>query len=82
MGDIFTSRIPAEVNQKVAEALSASDNYISNYNIWVGHLVDDQMKTHFDKDMKLLSHWNLRDELKANYNKGDEGLLKQQMKWF
>ena len=79
MGDIFTSRIPAEVNQKVAEALSASDNYISNYNIWVGHLVDDQMKTHFDKDMKLLSHWNLRDELKANYNKGDEGLLKQQM---
>lgn len=79
MGDIFTSRIPAEVNQKVADALSASDNYISNYNIWVGHLVDDQMKTHFDKDMKLLSHWNLRDELKANYNKGDEGLLKQQM---
>jgi len=79
MGDMFTSRVPAEVNQKVAEALSASDNYISNYNIWVGNLVDDQMQTHFDKDMKLLSHWNLRDELKANYNKGDEGLLKQQM---
>ena len=29
--------------------------------------------------MKLISHWNLRDELKANYNKGDEGLVKQQM---
>ncbi len=79
MGDLFTSRVPADVNQKVSEALSASDNYISGYNIWVGHLVDDQMQTHFDKDMKLLSHWNLRDELKANYNSGDEGLLKQQM---
>lgn len=79
MGDMFTSRVPAEVNQKVAEALSASDNYISGYNIWVGNLVDDQMQTHFARDMKLLSHWNLRDELKANYNGGDEGLLKQQM---
>ena len=79
LGDMFTSRVPAEVNQKVAEALSASDNYISGYNIWVGNLVDDQMQTHFAKDMKLLSHWNLRDELKANYNGGDEGLLKQQM---
>ena len=27
--------------------------------------------------MILLSHWNLRDEIKANYNKGKEGLDKQ-----
>lgn len=79
MGDLFTARIPAEANQRVAEALTTSDNYISNYNIWVGNLVDDQMQTHFAKEMKLISHWNLRDELKANYNKGDEGNLKQQM---
>ncbi|MCK9423190.1 MAG: hypothetical protein M0Q38_11395 [Bacteroidales bacterium] len=79
MGDIFTSRVPAAVNVKISEALTASDNYISNYNIFVGNLVDTKMKTHFAKDMKLISHWNLRDELKANYNKGDEGLLKQNM---
>ncbi len=79
MGDMFTSRIPADVNVKVAEALTKSDNYISNYNIYVGNLVDDQMKTHFAKDMKLITHWNLRDELKANYNKGDEGMKKQEM---
>ncbi len=79
LGDLFTARVPAEVNVKVAEALTASDNYISNYNIYVGNLVDDQGKTHFPKDMKLISHWNLRDELKANYNQGEEGLLKQQM---
>ncbi len=79
MGDLFTARIPAAVNQRVAEALTKSDNYISHYNIWVGNLVDDQMKTYFAPDMKLISHWNLRDELKANYNKGDEGLYKQKM---
>ncbi len=79
MGDLFTARVPADVNVKIAEALTAADNYISGYNIYVGNLLDDQGKTHFAKDMKLLSHWNLRDELKANYNKGDEGLLKQKM---
>lgn len=79
MGDIFTSRVPAAFNVKVAEALTNADNYISNYNIYVGNLVDDQMKNHFAKEMKLISHWNLRDELKANYNKGEEGLLKQNM---
>lgn len=79
MGDIFTSRVPATVNVKVAEAVTNADNYISNYNIYVGNLVDDQMKTHFAKEMKLISHWNLRDELKSNYNKGEEGLLKQNM---
>jgi hypothetical protein len=79
MGDMFTARIPADVSQKAADALTASDNYISNYNIYVGNLVDDQMKTHFAKDMKLITHWNLRDELKANYNKGEEGMLKQKM---
>lgn len=79
MGDMFTTRVPAEVNQQVSKALSDADNYISQYNIYVGNLVDDQMKTHFPKEMKLLSHWNLRDEIKANYNGGEEGLLKQQM---
>ncbi len=79
MGDLFTARVPADVNVKIAEALTNADNYISGYNIYVGNMIDDQGKSHFDKEMKLLSHWNLRDELKANYNKGDEGLLKQGM---
>lgn len=79
MGDLFTARVPAAVNVQIAEALTAADNYISGYNIYVGHLVDDQGKTHFDRNMKLLSHWNLRDEIKANYNKGDEGLVKQKL---
>ena len=68
LGDMFTARIPADISQKVSDALAASDNYISNYNIYMGNLIDDKGKTFFPKDMKLISHWNLRDELKANYN--------------
>ena len=79
LGDMFTARIPAEITQNVSDALAASDNYISNYNIYMGNLIDDKGTTFFPKEMKLISHWNLRDELKANYNKGDEGLKKQKM---
>jgi hypothetical protein len=79
LGDVFTARIPAAISQGLSDALTAADNYISNYNIYMGNLVDDKGETHFPKDMKLISHWNLRDELKANYNKGDEGLFKQNM---
>jgi len=79
LGDVFIARVPADVTQKSADALTAADNYISNYNIFMGNLVDDKGKTYFPKDMKLISHWNLRDELKANYNQGEAGLTKQKM---
>lgn len=78
MGDVFTSRVPAELNQKVTEALSKSDMYISEYNIMMGNLVDASGKTYFPADMKLISHWGLRDELKSHYGKPD-GLTKQKM---
>ncbi len=79
LGDIFIARVPASITQRTADAATASENYISNYNIYMGNLIDDKGKTYFPKDMKLISHWNLRDELKANYNKGEEGLTKQKM---
>ena len=78
MGDVFTSRVPAELNQKVSDALAKSDMYISEYNIMMGNLVDASGKTYFPADMKLISHWGLRDELKSHYGKPD-GLEKQKM---
>jgi len=77
MGDIFTSRVPAEESQFVSDALTKSETYIANYNIYMGNLVNDKMDTFFPKNMVLLSHWNLRDELKANYTK--DGLSKQKL---
>ncbi|MCX6248074.1 MAG: hypothetical protein NTW10_10090 [Bacteroidetes bacterium] len=79
LGDQFTTRVPADIVQKSSDAVSASENYIASYNIYVGNLLDDKGQAHFPKEMKLLSHWNLRDEIKANYNKTDEGLTKQKL---
>ena len=79
MGDMFTSRVPAKLNQEVGEALTKSDLYISEYNIMMGNLVDAKGKTYFPKGMNLITHWGLRDELKSHYGKGDEGLKKQEM---
>jgi len=78
MGDAFTSRVPAALNQKVTEAYSKSDMYISEYNIVMDKLVDASGKTYFPEGMKLITHWGLRDELKSHYGKTD-GLPKQQM---
>ena len=78
LGDLFTSRVPASANQQLANQLAAADNYISNYNIMMGHLVDDQ-GNHLFPDMELITHWGLRDELKTHYNEGDSGLAKQRM---
>ena len=75
-GDMFTSRIPAILNLKTGELLTKADSYISDYNIFMGNLVDDEGKTFFPKEMKLISHWGLRDELKANYQ-AENGLKKQ-----
>ena len=43
----------------------------------MGHVTNKKGQLLFPQDMILLSHWNLRDEIKANYNKGKEGLDKQ-----
>lgn len=78
MGDAFTSRVPAELNQKLSDALAKSDMYISEYNIMMDKLVDASGKTYFPAGMKLITHWGLRDELKSHYGQAD-GLPKQKM---
>lgn len=77
LGDMFTERIPSEALQAAGNAESDADIYISAYNIYMGHVTNKKGEHLFPKDMVLLSHWNLRDEIKANYNKGKEGLDKQ-----
>ena len=79
LGDRFVSRVPAEVNQAVAKANSDADIYISEYNIQMGSLRTEEGIQLFPDKMSLLSHWNLRDEIKADYADKDKGLVKQQM---
>jgi hypothetical protein len=79
LGDVFTNRIPAKLKQEYAQAEADADNYISAYNIYMGNLLNKEGKTIFPKDMVLLSHWNLRDEIKSSYSDKKEGLEKQEM---
>jgi hypothetical protein len=77
----FARRIPAEVNQAIAAAQAESDQYIAEYNIWMHHLVDDNGNRLFPAKLRLLSHWNLRDEIKACYSLADSktAMTKQRM---
>ena len=73
----FSKRIPAEVNLEIAEVSARADQYIAEYNVWMHHLVDDKGVRLFPPKMRLLSHWNLRDEIKADYGDATNGLAKQ-----
>jgi hypothetical protein len=67
----FGRRLPAEVSQAATRAGAEADAYISGYNIWMHHLVDDEGRRLFPAGMRLISHWNLRDEIKASYPRAD-----------
>ena len=79
MGDIFTSRIPAELIQANSTASSNADGYISEYNINLGYLVNDKNEKLFPEDLSLISHWGIRDELKSQYANIEGGMERQKM---
>ena len=43
----------------------------------MGNVIDNNKQSLFPKDMKLITHWGLRDELKSNYANKENGLAKQ-----
>jgi len=77
LAERFSKRIPADVNLAISQAAADADQYISQYNIWMHHLVDDKGQRLFPAKLRLLSHWNLRDEIKADYADKQNGLAKQ-----
>ncbi len=74
----FETRVPADVAQGLAQAAADAELYIAEYNVWMHHVVDAKGTRLWPKGLKLLSHWNLRDEIKANYASKD-GLAKQRL---
>ena len=63
----FDTRIPGDVTAAISAAAAASDNYVAGYNVWMHHVLGENGERRFPKGKRLISHWNLRDELKANY---------------
>ncbi len=74
----FQTRVPAEVQTKLTAAYAAADSYINDYNVYMHHLVTSDGRRIFPSGLRLISHWNLRDELKGRYADKD-GLEHQRM---
>jgi hypothetical protein len=74
----FSKRIPAEVNLANSKAGAEAGNYIASYNIWMHHLLNNDGTRLFPPQLRLLSHWNLRDEIKSSYG-APSGFQKQKM---
>lgn len=77
LGDRFSARVPASLKMAYSEKETAADIYIADYNIFAGQLFTEDGEKLFPEDMKLLSHWNIRDEIKSNYADDENGLTKQ-----
>lgn len=78
-GDLFTSRVPASIAAELSAQNSQASQYIAEYNIAMDRLTDSSGKQFFPDGMMLISHWNLRDEIKSQYSNLDDGLVKQDM---
>ena len=79
LGDVFTDRVPGNVMAAYSQALSQAENYIAGYNIMMHCLRNEQGEQLWKEPMALLSHWNLRDELKSNYANVPNAHEKQEM---
>lgn len=78
MGDVFAVRIPPRLVQHYSRISSDTDLYIAEYNIFMGKVRGPKGEKLFPEGLKLLTHWNLRDELKSNYG-SKRGLEKQKI---
>ena len=67
MADWFTARVPASLNAAFVKCNSEAGTYIETYDIKMGCLRNEKGEKLFPDGMSLISHWNLRDELKAEY---------------
>jgi hypothetical protein len=74
----FARRVPAEVQLAVGEAQARNEQYINGYNIWMNRVLAPGGVRLFPAELRLLSHWNLRDQIRADYAGGVEGALARQ----
>ncbi|MGZ6081309.1 MAG: hypothetical protein ACXWK4_10880, partial [Myxococcaceae bacterium] len=57
-------------------SLTAADHYVAEYNIRMDRLITPDGARLFPDNLRLISHWGLRDELASHY--GDTGGLAKQ----
>ncbi len=75
----FSLRPSGAAEAARAAAAAKASAYIAGYNLWVHHLLGPDGTRPFPKGKRLLSHWNLRDQIKADYAEGPAGLARQRL---
>ncbi len=79
MMDLFAERVPPEIGQRITDALARASEYVDGYWIRADRLLGPGGEPLFPEGKRLISHWGLRDEIKANYALGREGLERQRL---
>lgn len=79
LGDMFRSEIPANVYQRISQVYADADNYISAYNVMMNRVRGKKGEELWPEGTRLLTHWNLRDELKSNYAPLPNARTKQEL---
>src|SRR3989442_1431556 len=67
----FALRPSGAALQAVAKARADAEAYIAGYNVWMHHVLAQDGRRLFPKGVRLLTHWNLRDQIKADYAEPD-----------
>src|SRR5437016_1877782 len=77
----FARRPSEESQQARARASAAAEAYVAGYNLWMHHVLTRDGTRLFPKGVRLISHWNLRDQIKAEYAEPDRarGLDRQRL---
>jgi hypothetical protein len=77
----FALRPSAEAQQARTRASAAAEAYVAGYNLWMHHVLTRDGTRLYPKGVRLISHWNLRDQIKAEYAEPDgaKGLLRQRL---
>ncbi|MDD5629999.1 MAG: hypothetical protein PHU21_13105, partial [Elusimicrobia bacterium] len=67
LAKVFAFRVPGEVRQKTAEIRAAAEAYVYAYDIHMDHVAGPDGQPLFPAGLKLISHWGLRDHIRALY---------------
>lgn len=79
LAQAFALRIPGELKQEATLAATRANHYIDGYNIHTRALRTPAGEHPFPDGPKLISHWGLRDHIKAMYADARANLDRQRL---
>ncbi len=79
LAQAFALRIPGDLKQEATLAATLANHYIDGYNIHTSGLRTPSGEHPFPQGPKLISHWGLRDHIKAMYADARANLDRQRL---